>query len=175
MEYIICDRGHFSEGVGTACKECISERNLEFLEDFVPKKEVQGKHSYPYKLENQRHNFDRSIKKRNYLARSRVLKQGHEPSSIDNFNPKDIAHILVVQDNCCKACFASFDTVPFEVDHINPIEYGGTNSVKNIQLLCTSCNRNKNLSHNSSWISTVRYRQVLEMLSEIFEEDSYAT
>lgn len=38
--------------------------------------------------------------------------------------------------------------IVFEIDHIKPVYLGGTNDIKNLQLLCHRCNRKKGLNYN---------------------------
>jgi 5-methylcytosine-specific restriction endonuclease McrA len=35
------------------------------------------------------------------------------------------------------------DVIPFEIDHIEPIYYGGNNEIDNLVLACRKCNRSK--------------------------------
>lgn len=48
----------------------------------------------------------------------------------------------------CQLCPNSLDPFNFEVDHVVPLSKGGSDSVSNLQPLCTSCNRSKGIKDN---------------------------
>ena len=52
----------------------------------------------------------------------------------------------------CQGC-GHFDPTgeTLETDHINPIERGGNNDVKNLQILCGTCNRSKGTKTMEEW------------------------
>lgn len=168
------DCGHFSDRIGNACRECISERNNRLLDDRnnTIRRESSPSYSVEYKIHNQINNFDKSVIKRNELARVRARRAGQEFPS--NFTPEDIKNLLVKQDNACLACFTPFTDCVMEIDHKLPMEYGGTNDIKNLQLLCKSCNIVKGRQDNANWLSGIRHKQVISYLEEIQEEESYA-
>jgi len=169
-----CSKGHYSEHTNSGrCKDCISEYNEEFKSDtksIERSKRLREWHEErnSYLTED---NFDERIKKRNYFAKARFSKQGHE--EIENFKPEDIRYLLEIQSNECAACFVSFDDVAFEIDHIRPVGIISSNSVKNLQLLCKSCNNKKYNSCQDDFMSKMRYNQVMDQLSELQEEYSY--
>jgi len=47
--------------------------------------------------------------------------------------------------NCCEYCRlpAAAGTVPFHVDHINPLKHGGSDDSDNLCLACYKCNAHK--------------------------------
>jgi len=54
---------------------------------------------------------------------------------------KEVRREVWVRDNgCCADCGSTYK---IEYDHIIPVSKGGSNSPKNIELLCLSCNRKK--------------------------------
>ena len=51
----------------------------------------------------------------------------------------------------CRACGRSADDgVKLTVDHIKPVDWGGTNDMPNLQTLCEECNRGK-----KAWVDSV--------------------
>ena len=65
--------------------------------------------------------------------------------------PKNIKHILYgKQEGCCADPFkihkndsGHFQIINLEIDHIIPLARGGLDTEKNLQLLCSYCNRKK--------------------------------
>lgn len=43
----------------------------------------------------------------------------------------------------CNSCQCSGTAKTLEIDHIIPLALGGTNDLSNLQILCSSCNRQK--------------------------------
>ena len=169
--------GHFSDTLGNSCRECIAERNIEFKANLKIVSKVvidsESVYSKEYRIHNQFNNFEKSIIKRNELARVRAKRAGQE--SYSSFTQTDIQILLEKQSGECLACYTPFTECVMEVDHKLPLEYGGANDIKNLQLLCKSCNIKKGNKDNAKWISTVRYLQVMAFLEELQEEESYAT
>jgi 5-methylcytosine-specific restriction endonuclease McrA len=64
----------------------------------------------------------------------------------------EIARLFKIQKGKCAnpACRVTLGT-KYHRDHIMPLVRGGTNDVKNIQLLCPSCNRSKWTKHPIEW------------------------
>jgi len=62
----------------------------------------------------------------------------------------------------CKACGRSADDgVKLVVDHIRPVDWGGTNEISNLQTLCEECNRGK-----KSWVDSVPSQNMEEITSK---------
>ena len=56
----------------------------------------------------------------------------------------------------CKACGRTIDDgVKLVVDHIRPVDWGGTNEISNLQTLCEECNRGK-----KAWVDSVPSRDL---------------
>lgn len=177
MELSYCERGHYAEKMSSGrCKECISEDNEHLVEDIIPKLRIKSRKNQWHEHRNSsltEDNFDFKIKERNNSARKRYRKSGKD--EIGNFSPEEIKLLIDKQNNECVACFTSFDDVAFEIDHKHAVGLYSDNDIKNLQLLCKSCNSSKGEYSNDVFMSEVRYKQVMQYLFELQEEESYAT
>ena len=61
-----------------------------------------------------------------------------------SFIPDDILNLYRLQSGKCVYCKYCIENNNYHVDHIMPLSKGGTNELKNIQLLCPQCNLSKN-------------------------------
>ena len=60
----------------------------------------------------------------------------------------------------CKACGRGADNgVKLTVDHITPVDWGGTNDISNLLTLCEACNRGK-----KAWVNTVPSQTMKEII-----------
>lgn len=67
-----------------------------------------------------------------------------------HYTAAQIAALADQQRHRCANCGKSIRK-GYEVDHIVPLTRGGTNDIRNIQLLCQSCNRRKHNKHPIEW------------------------
>jgi 5-methylcytosine-specific restriction endonuclease McrA len=59
-----------------------------------------------------------------------------------SYSRKDfIAHLYKLQRGRCACCRRRFGKIGMELDHIIPRASGGTDDPRNMQLLCSPCNR----------------------------------
>jgi hypothetical protein len=78
----------------------------------------------------------------------RALKVSRADGSIT----KDTINlILKLQGYKCINCRVDVKTCKWEIDHIMPLNLGGLHILKNIQVLCTVCNRKKAHKHPIDW------------------------
>lgn len=103
-------------------------------------------------------NLGPSIKVRPLDARERASVKSHirrmrKGVTSDWFNPEQIKHLFAKQRGRCANCRCkiTFDTM--HKDHIIALSRGGSNSIRNIQLLCVPCNRKK---HNKDPVDFAR-------------------
>lgn len=69
---------------------------------------------------------------------------------VGSFSIKEIRNLKSMQKSKCINCFSSIEE-KYHIDHIMPIKLGGTNNIKNIQLLCPTCNIRKAAKHPNDW------------------------
>lgn len=84
---------------------------------------------------------------------NRALSQAYRASKLKasgSFGPDEIVQLLEKQRSKCVNCKASIKHKR-HIDHIMPLSRGGSNGIKNIQLLCPSCNSSKNAKHPIDW------------------------
>ena len=51
--------------------------------------------------------------------------------------------LMLRQHNLCAYCGRRYSSHYFDIDHMDPATYGGSNEVTNLQVLCGPCNRRK--------------------------------
>lgn len=177
-----CTEGHLAEkftasGICTECRKdsVTTMKDLLGEDGYTTKlsklrRKSQDKKAkvvkYEYMLED-KEALVHSIRHRLYNHKGRDWS---ENASVDEVNYQDILNIMESQDYSCNACFEPFSRVGFEIEHIVPMSSHGSHSVRNIQLLCSSCNQGKGNREYKQWISGVRYRQVIDYLGELVEE-----
>lgn len=65
----------------------------------------------------------------------------NRPHRRRNLNKKDVVIRLVRRDGCRCAHCGRRDNLT--IDHIKALSLGGTNNIRNLQLLCSECNNQK--------------------------------
>ena len=80
----------------------------------------------------------------------------HKVNTSDgSVNKESIIYMLESQKYKCLNCGACLKTNKWEADHIVPLHKGGTHSIKNMQILCMSCNRKKAYKHPIEWAQEI--------------------
>jgi len=70
--------------------------------------------------------------------------------------------VLSGDDFRCRACGRGVgDGVKLVVDHIKPVDWGGTNDKSNLQTLCEECNRGK-----KAWVDTAPSQTMKEIMDK---------
>jgi 5-methylcytosine-specific restriction endonuclease McrA len=80
------------------------------------------------------------------------IRRGKRKNTEGTHTQEEVIELLVQQDNKCACCNTSFLTVKKHLDHIHPINLGGSNWITNLQWLCDFCNLVKNDSHPDVWL-----------------------
>jgi 5-methylcytosine-specific restriction endonuclease McrA len=74
--------------------------------------------------------------------------------------PTVLRHEVFLRDGYrCRECGATNQETSLEVDHIIPVSQGGTDELKNLQTLCTACNRAKG---NRAWTAPPGKNLIIE-------------
>lgn len=84
---------------------------------------------------NAEHELER---KRLLTAKRRAQKRG----SVGSYTADQIQDLLAAQKCRCANCLVSIRD-GYDIDHVVPLARGGSNDIRNIQLLCGLCNRRK--------------------------------
>jgi DNA-binding NtrC family response regulator len=73
-----------------------------------------------------------------------------------------IINTLIIRDgDCCRICGKPFtDFAPAELDHIKPKSNGGTDTIYNLHLVHSICNRRKNTKEWKGEINTDNLREI---------------
>ncbi len=79
---------------------------------------------------------------RNWFARRKATNDKHSGAEIEGLFKR--------QKGKCANCSVSIK-LGYEVDHIHPLSKGGSNAIRNLQLLCMPCNRKKSNKHPIDW------------------------
>jgi len=78
-------------------------------------------------------------------ARRRAVARNAE----GRFSVKEVEELFIKQEGFCVYCQTDLRDTGFHRDHMIPLVRGGSNGIKNIQLLCPKCNRKKHkLTHD---------------------------
>ncbi len=65
--------------------------------------------------------------------------------------------LFALQDQMCNGCGTQFNRLEdFEMDHITPKKYGGTDHKDNFQLLCGNCNRKKGAKSQEEFVAIMQ-------------------
>lgn len=112
-----CLHGHIAERLlyhKGKCADCVKIRR---------KKQIR-----------ERPEIKRAQRKRHKLKRRGV---------IGSHTAQEIIDMLKKQKRRCAICSVPFSEIGYHVDHIHPLSRGGSNFIRNIQLLCPPCNIKK--------------------------------
>ncbi len=79
-----------------------------------------------------------------------------------------IRYQVLSRDNFrCRTCGRGADDgLKLTVDHIRPVDWGGTNDISNLLTLCDECNRGK-----KAWVDTVPSQTLKEVMDESTVEE----
>lgn len=95
----------------------------------------------------QRANLDKArVKNQNRRAKRANAEGSHTLEEINS--------VLVAQDNKCNCCGCSLEDGK-HLDHIMPLDLGGSNWIENLQWLCVWCNCSKSAKHPDDWAKEV--------------------
>ena len=125
-----CRNGHVAERhvTGGTCVECNKSLVIAWREENREKKRASDRERIKADPE----------RKRTYTRNRAARKKGAE----GKHTKAEIAGLLTKQRGRCANC-KTLLSGKYHADHIGPLAKGGTNWIRNIQLLCPSCNLRK--------------------------------
>ena len=102
----------------------------------------------------------KAIDRARYLAnpgayKSRARARDKKLLGQPGFTETDVLALLKLQRGQCACCRVKLTR--FEIDHVDPLALGGAHSVRNIQLLCRLCNRQKHATHPIDFMQSKGY------------------
>jgi 5-methylcytosine-specific restriction endonuclease McrA len=81
----------------------------------------------------------REDKKRKKEEEGKLVGEIFKKNKRANLSQSDRFNMIQLQCNKCYLCLDKFSSLAVEIDHIIPLELGGTNDPINLQALCPSC------------------------------------
>ena len=96
---------------------------------------------------------------RAYYARNRERIRAREQARLESLpsekrhrnHRKHLDHLLSLQKGMCAACHCPLTASEADVDHIVPKARGGSDDLRNLQVLCGPCNRSKGARLMDEW------------------------
>jgi len=83
-----------------------------------------------------------------------VTGKGYQQGTLHNYEVKE--YLLYRYNHTCQYCKGVSKDHILEIEHIVPKSKGGTNSIGNLTLACSSCNRHKNNHTLKDWLEINR-------------------
>lgn len=153
-----CRRGHISERyvADYTCIECthMAWRRASVKDYDQKHKDDRKKYSKKWRDENR--DISNAHSRRwakehpeEHAMRAR-LRRSRQRNAGGSHTVEEIKALLSKQKFKCAACSKRVAD-SYEVDHIVPLSKGGSNDIRNLQILCISCNRRKNAKDPFVW------------------------
>lgn len=89
-----------------------------------------------------------------YRRLNRHIRRARVNGASGSHTIEDIQDIFKIQGGRCHYCKKSLHS-KFHIDHIQPLAKGGSDSRKNIQLLCPQCNLQKKEKNGFEFAATI--------------------
>lgn len=116
-------------------------------ENRVKTREYQKKwrlsHPEEYKAWNDAWNDANRDKSRDYARINAHKRRTYKSKSEESFTVNEWRQMKETYCNTCLSCKKQEPEITLSADHIIPLSKGGSNSISNIQPLCTRCNSRK--------------------------------
>lgn len=144
-----CRRGHVAARftVNSTCVECDREKYHAKSEQRIVQM-AEWRAANPDKVKaacaNWRANNPGAVRTHRNLRKARVTKQG------PGFTHQQVLSLVSAQGGKCGNCLKKVGG-NFHADHIVPLAKGGAHDIRNIQILCPSCNQRKHKKDPIDW------------------------
>lgn len=162
---IPCKRGHICQKtIHNQCVECAYLLGAKIRLKRNSDPEWKRRYLEKRALYRAARREELSLKGRNYRKnhpeKMQVIDRNHKlkrKSVEGQHTPFEIKKLLESQKNKCAWCKCRVYLKPTggqtkaHIDHIMPLCKGGTNWIKNIQILCAACNLKKSKKHPIDW------------------------
>lgn len=99
-----------------------------------------------------------------FLLRTRANERAIPPTRRIRFPNETRQRIRQQQGSLCMYCGVRLSRGNLHIDHIYPIDHGGSNKESNLQALCASCNTRKGVQTDSEF--RTRYRPLLRPVAQ---------
>ncbi len=98
--------------------------------------------------------FKEFVSKKQKLEK-KLVKYVFTKTERKSLSQEERFQLLQSQGYKCNLCFDKIGTTLFEVDHIVPLDFGGTNSLINLQVLCPQCHLYKTCDLDRGFIRKI--------------------
>jgi CRISPR/Cas system Type II protein with McrA/HNH and RuvC-like nuclease domain len=148
-----CPNGHVARRqlISGSCMECRGERQ-NARRKASPEAEREAQRRYRKKnadaLRERHKEWQRDNPEK--LSATRRVARSRRRSAEGTHTSAELLALFNHQRGKCGNCKRSLRH-KYHADHIMPLALGGTNWIKNIQLLCPTCNQEKHALHPLEW------------------------
>jgi 5-methylcytosine-specific restriction endonuclease McrA len=133
------------------CPLCKTSKPTSFFVDASGKQNTKGKYCFDCLKEQQSMAQAKQLKEeQSYILR---LKRAYGEDWIMHAFPHQFQTILFTERDSCPYCGMKLKKDSSHLDHMDPLELGGEDSIRNAVYCCVSCNARKGAKPFLSWLN----------------------